>query len=54
MQRRTSLAFLWAFAIIPLPAPMPRAAAAGYDLIIRNGAIYDGNGNPPTTAALRQ
>src|SRR6266545_4074489 len=47
MQRRTLLAFLWAFTILPLAALTPRAAAADYDLIIRHGAIHDGSGNPP-------
>src|SRR6266545_1130826 len=52
MQSRTLLVGLLACTAVPLLLTTPSAAAAGYDLIIRSGTIYDGSGNAPVAGDI--
>src|SRR2546422_9510975 len=47
MQPRPFLIRLLAFATLLPAASPPQATAASYDVLIRNGTIYDGSGRTP-------
>lgn len=46
IHRRTATAFLISFLLISCLAPATWAQAAEYDVVIRNGRVLDGSGNP--------
>src|SRR5256886_5720781 len=52
MHSRTFCICLLALVIVPFVLLSPRATAANYDLVIRNGTIYDGSGAAPFSGAV--
>jgi len=52
MHSRTFRICLLALVIVPFVLLSPRATAANYDLVIRNGTIYDGSGAAPFSGAV--
>src|SRR5437879_13165357 len=52
MHSRTFCICLLALVIVSFVLLSPRATAANYDLVIRNGTIYDGSGAAPFSGAV--
>ena len=52
MHSRTFCICVLALVIVPFVLLSPRATAANYDLVIRNGTIYDGSGAAPFSGAV--